>query len=69
MGSRTLRPCGGLSPLATAMWNKALRRHPSLHMGSKYLFVVGAEDMMMDKNTHNLYTPASPRPVVVVGWG
>lgn len=40
-------------PLTTVVWNEALRRHPSLHVGRKYLFVVGAGDMMMDKTTYN----------------
>lgn len=56
-------------PLTTALWHETLRGHPSLHVGSKYLFVVGAEDMMMDKTTYNLCTPAAPRPVVVVVVG
>lgn len=58
-----------VSPLATAVWNKVLKRHASFHVGSKHLFVVGAEGMMMGKNTYNLHIPGAPRPVVVVMVG
>lgn len=41
---------------------QALKRHTSFHVGSEHLFVVGAEDMMMGKNTYNLHIPGAPRP-------
>ena len=52
---------------ATVLWDKPLRRHPSLHAVMKYLlspsFVLAAEDVMIYKNTHNLCTPGDSRPV------
>lgn len=59
MGSRTLRTCGGLSQTFD---NCCVEQG----IGSKYLFVVRAEDMVMDKTTYDLCTPAAPRPVVVL---